>query len=396
MTADSIGGVWTFSLDLIHALRDEGVQFALATMGRKLTPAQRATVEELENVSLYESELKLEWMEDPWDDVDRAAEWLLEIASDFRPDLVHLNGYAHAALPWECPVLVAAHSCVYSWFTAVKGLPPPRDPWKIYHRYVREGLKAASMVTAPTQAMLDALNIHYGDTFPTGEAIFNGRSQGHFRSAFSEEIVLTAGRLWDEAKNIRILEDAAAQIEWPILVAGEREHPDGGSVSFSDLQHLGLLCPDAFADQLARASIYALPARYEPFGLSALEAGLSGCALVLGDIPSLREVWGDAALFVAPDDAAAWTEALQELVSNAPLRETFARRARERAQKFTPERMAEGYLRAYRSILNTENNTYENRSFLPFTPVGLESRKRPLSARLRHRAAAERSRGDRI
>ncbi len=32
-----------------------------------------------------------------------------------------------------------------------------------------------------------------------------------------------------------------------------------------------------------------LPARYEPFGLSVLEAALSGCALVLGDIPSLRE-----------------------------------------------------------------------------------------------------------
>ena len=32
------------------------------------------------------------------------------------------------------------------------------------------------------------------------------------------------------------------------------------------------------------ASIYALPARYEPFGLSILEAALSGCALVLGDI----------------------------------------------------------------------------------------------------------------
>ena len=59
-----------------------------------------------------------------------------------------------------------------------------------------------------------------------------------------------------------------------------------------------------------RAAIYALPARYEPFGLSALEAALSGCALVLGDIPSLREVWGDAAVFVPPDDAGGLRDAL--------------------------------------------------------------------------------------
>ena len=52
---------------------------------------------------------------------------------------------------------------------------------------------------------------------------------------------------------------------------------------------------------MGRAAIYALPARYEPFGLSILEAALSGCALVIGDIPSLREIWADAALFVPSD-----------------------------------------------------------------------------------------------
>ena len=50
------------------------------------------------------------------------------------------------------------------------------------------------------------------------------------------------------------------------------------------------------------AAIYALPARYEPFRLEVLEAAAPGCALVLGDIASLRELWDGAALFVAPDD----------------------------------------------------------------------------------------------
>ena len=50
----------------------------------------------------------------------------------------------------------------------------------------------------------------------------------------------------------------------------------------------------------AHASIYALPARYEPFGLSSWKQP-RGCALVLGDIASLREIC-DAALFIPPDD----------------------------------------------------------------------------------------------
>src|SRR5690606_871916 len=104
-----------------------------------------------------------------------------------------------------------------------------------------------------------------------------------------ENFIITAGRLWDQAKNIAILEKAAGAIRWPILAAGDAENPNGGVAEFKNLHLLGQLSDMEIADRLARASIFALPARYEPFGLCALEAALAGCALVLGDIPSLRE-----------------------------------------------------------------------------------------------------------
>ena len=86
---------------------------------------------------------------------------------------------------------------------------------------------------------------------------------------------------------------------------------------------------------MARASIYAMPARYEPFGLSILEAGLSGCALVLGDIPSLREHWEGAAVFVAPDDRDALRSAIARLIDNPGRLAELGRRARVRGQEFT-------------------------------------------------------------
>jgi glycosyltransferase involved in cell wall biosynthesis len=101
---------------------------------------------------------------------------------------------------------------------------------------------------------------------------------------------------------------------------------------------------------MGRAALYALPARYEPFGLSVLEAALAGCALVLGDIPSLREVWGDAALFVAPEDRDGLAGALEWLMSRPAERERLAARARERALTFSPRRMARAYLHLYATL----------------------------------------------
>ncbi|MGZ3458845.1 MAG: glycosyltransferase, partial [Archangium sp.] len=89
---------------------------------------------------------------------------------------------------------------------------------------------------------------------------------------------------------------------------------------------------------------------YEPFGLSVLEAALAGCALVLGDIPSLREVWGDTALFVHPDDGDGLVRALRSLMNNPAERERLATEARARALTFSPRRMAEAYLELYAAL----------------------------------------------
>jgi glycosyltransferase involved in cell wall biosynthesis len=102
---------------------------------------------------------------------------------------------------------------------------------------------------------------------------------------------------------------------------------------------------------MARAAVYALPARYEPFGLSIVEAALAGCALVLGDIRSQREIWGDAALFVPPDNRRALASAIESLVHDHALRHDMAERAQDRARELSPRRMADAYYGAYRDLV---------------------------------------------
>src|SRR5688572_1170870 len=172
MTADTVGGVWTYALELTRALEPHGVEVQLALMGPPLTAAQRAEADKIANLSLFKSDYKLEWMPECWPDVRRAGEWLLHLANRLCPDLIHVNGYAHANLPWTSPVLVVGHSCVFSWWQAVRGDTPPAE-WQRYKSEVTNALRSAHLVVAPTGAMLRALETHYGKIY-NGRVIANG------------------------------------------------------------------------------------------------------------------------------------------------------------------------------------------------------------------------------
>jgi len=169
--------------------------------------AQRAEAARIPNVELLESDCKLEWMDAPWASVDEAGFWLLQMATRFQPDVLHLNGYSHAALPWRRPVVVVAHSCVRSWWTAVRAGPVP-ERFDEYTRRVSAGLQAAALVIAPTAAMLAALDHHYRLAVPKA-VIPNSRAFSQYSPATKQEFVLTAGRLWDEAKGISLLDEIA-------------------------------------------------------------------------------------------------------------------------------------------------------------------------------------------
>lgn len=354
MTADTLGGVFSYSVTLGAFLRCRGARVTLATLGRKLGGAERRRLASF-GIDLEESDYRLEWMDDPWDDVQRSGEWLLSLERRHRPDVVHVNGYAHAALPWIAPAISVAHSCVLSWWRAVFGEQAP-SRYDRYRREVLSGLAAARAVVAPTQALLRMLEREYG-AIPTGRVIHNGAAPAALRLAghtanentvAKEPLILCAGRVWDRAKNVRLLARVAGDLPWRCYVAGDPRGPDGQLPDELDaLVPLGLLSPDELLGWMRRASIFASPALYEPFGLSILEAALAGCALVLADIPSLRELWDGAAEFADPRDAGAWGRVLRDIIEDAERRSVLSMRATERAREYGIEVAGTRYLELY-------------------------------------------------
>lgn len=360
MTTDTVGGVFTYALTLARELTTHGADVHFATMGPPLLPAQRIAAAAIDRLVVHESTFALEWMPDPWSDVERAGEWLRMLEQRVAPDLVHLNGYCHGAAGFRTPVVIVGHSCVLSWWEAVLGEPPPAELSR-YRAEVRRGLHGAGAVIAPTRAMMKCLEQHYGPIAnPTVVANGVPRSPSSSpRSPRKELAVLAAGRLWDRAKNIEALTRVASRFPGPVRVAGSDALPDGHRQPLPDVETLGWLDADALGRAMEAAAIFAHPARYEPFGLCPVEAAHRGCALVLGGIDSLREVWGDAAIFVDPNDDDALAGALDGLARDGERRREFALRAATRAAAFTPARMAEETAAVYFQLLRGENASIE-------------------------------------
>ncbi len=349
MTTDCLGGVFSYALVLARELARRGAEVHLATMGERMRPEQRDVAQAVPSLVLHESSYALEWMESPWAEVDRAGQWLVALEREIRPSVVHLNGFAHGDAGFRAPVVIVGHSCVVSWWEAVLGEAAP--PLNVYRTRVREGIEGARAVLAPTAAMLAALQRHHGP-LPSPRVVHNGLPPlpgggAGLPSSRRDPLVLAAGRVWDQAKNLTVLERVAPRVPWPIRVAGSDLHPGGTRRPIRNVDARGWLSPAALGHEMERASIFVAPARYEPFGLGPLEAAQRGCALVLADIATLREVWADAALFVPPDDVDAITGALSGLAGDALLRARMAARATERARRYTAAAMTDGTLAAY-------------------------------------------------
>lgn len=114
------------------------------------------------------------------------------------------------------------------------------------------------------------------------------------------------------------------------------------------LRHLGYVSVDELAALYCNASLVALPSLYEGFGLPALEAMAFGIPLVASDIPVLREVAGEAALFAPPEDVAAWASQLEQVLDNPALARELAAHGRQRAHHFSWEKCAAKTLGVWR------------------------------------------------
>lgn len=343
ITTDSVGGVWTYTMDLAGALAEAGATIRIVTLGPRPSDGQRVEARELDVV---ETDHALEWMAADRDSVRLSAKEVSRLADRFGADIVQLNTPALAAdTCFPGRVVAVNHSCVATWWAAVhRSTLPERLAWCA--DMTSAGLAAADAAVTPTAAFAVMVReVHGLQTLPF--AVHNGRRAVPIAQGEEIDEIFAAGRLWDEGKNFEALDRAAARVAWPVRAAGSVVRPEGGRLCFAALETHGHWPSDRVRDHLARRPIFVSPARYEPFGLAILEAAQAGCALVLNDIPTLRELWSDTALFVQADDPAELASGLQQLIDDRARRRALGTAAQARARAFSVAAMAEGMAAVY-------------------------------------------------
>ena len=346
VTADAVGGVWTYALDLGAALARRGDRVTLAVLGPAPSGAQRADAA-ARALGVYDLGHPPDWLAADAAAVRAGGDALLDLAHRENADLLHLNHPALAAdIAFDCPTLAVAHSCVATWWEAVRGVEPLPDDLRWRAALHEAGLAAAGAIAAPSAAFAEATRRVYG--FGAAPLVVpNGRDAPAAADMPPSPSVLTAGRLWDEGKNVAVLDRAAARLPVAVEAAGPLAGPNGARVALRHTVPLGTLDAAAMRRKLAARPIFASMALYEPFGLSVLEAAQAGCALVLSDIPTFRELWGDAALFVAPHDDRALAAAVLRLLGDRDERVARAALSKERAARYTVDAMADATGKAH-------------------------------------------------
>jgi glycosyltransferase involved in cell wall biosynthesis len=350
ITADAVGGVWQYSVDLARGLARLGHETVLALMGPPASEAQIAAALGIPGLRFIDTGLELDWLAAGETALRRAAEAIAALAAEAQADVVQLNMPALAALAcFPAPVVAVHHSCVATWWEAVETTPLPDDfSWRT--ELVRAGLHAADAVVTPTAAFGAAVRRRYG-LKEAPRAVHNGRSPLAVPDGAPHDFVLTAGRLWDRGKNLGLLDAAAGRLGVPVRAAGPLQGPNGAQVLFDNIHCLGTLGEEELGRWLAARPVFVSAALYEPFGLAVLEAASAGCALILADIPTFRELWDDVAIFVDPRDRDGFTRAISGLVGDDFERAVLGRAARERAARYTPDAMAAQMASLYRSLL---------------------------------------------
>lgn len=366
VTGDTLSGSWVYSRELVTGLITRGVRVTLVSFGDIPLPAQTTWMDHLHGLDYHPTAFRLEWMQEAEEDRSEASAFLLSLARELRPDVLHLHQFSYGNLPVDIPRIVVAYGDLLTWREAVPEEYPRSMPTlegrarARYRDLVLCGIAGADAVVAPSAWMLNRIFATY--THPTrGEVIYPGRNPIFFNPYVSkDDCVLAVGRLIDASRQLSLLTQHVHPL--PVCIVGSEQtiamplNPIRADVKVATEETSVAIRGPQTEAQLrtlySRAAIYAATARYEPLGMPVLEAAFSRCAIIANDIPNYREMWGDAALYFRTNDAASLAESIRLLNDDRSMRRAYAELAYARArERFTTKRMIDEYLHLYRNLI---------------------------------------------
>jgi glycosyltransferase involved in cell wall biosynthesis len=287
-------------------------------------------------------------------------------------DLVHAPS---VAVPPRagCPLVVTVHDAAAELFPEAF----PARGRRFHSRGVKAVADRADLVIAVSQAAADEIAAHTPIPETRIRVVPNGVDPLDVPPARRAEVLARFGLderpyvLWvgslEPRKGVGTVVAAMAELrrrgahpEVQTVLAGFEGWLTSGLVSSSDrdrlgpsLHQFGRLAEEELWALYGGASLFTFPSRHEGFGLPVIEAMSQGVPVVASDIPTIREVAGNAALLVPPDDPVAWTDAIAGVLDDDAVRARMAGAGVARSRIFDARRAVAGTYAVYQEILSS-------------------------------------------
>ncbi len=271
----------------------------------------------------------------------RMAWTLPRLLGELGADLCHTQ----YALPLRspCPCVVTVHDVSFARGADLMS----RKDRMIFRRVVPRAVRTARRVfTVSERTKRDLIELY--DVDPDLVVVTpNGVDPAFTPGDGARDYVLAVGAI-QQRKNQRAALDAANAVGLPFVLAGPEKDPAlADELRRSGARLEGYVDQDRLVELYRGAACLVQPSRYEGFGLPVLEAMACGTPVVAVEEPALREVAGDAAVFV---DEAGLADGIRRALAE---RERLVAAGLERARAFTWRAAAEKALAVYREILGT-------------------------------------------
>jgi glycosyltransferase involved in cell wall biosynthesis len=311
-------------LRVLPGVAGDVVRFAALTRRPDLVPTGVDPID----IPAHSQELRMLWS------VPRALARL-------RPALAHFQHALPARCP--CPAVVTIHDLSFE-----------RDPSmmsrmdRLVFRTVvpRAARKAAKVIAVSERTRVDLIGLYHVPeariaVIPHGvDPVFAPGEKG------PGNYLLFVGAI-QQRKDPLAAADAARVVGLPLVVAGpSRDDELAGELVRQGAELRGYVTKAELASLYRGAACLVMPSRYEGFGLPVLEAMASGTPVVATLDPALREVAGEAALFVEPEDLA---DGVRRAIAD---RQRLADAGLERARRFSWDEAARRTVAVYREVLS--------------------------------------------
>lgn len=290
-----------------------------------------------------------------------------------RPDiqLVHIPYMTHPPRPFRIPSVVTVHDLIPFRMEGYQA----RVRERAYFSAVKRNLYRATHLVAISEATRRDIESFLPSLAHKVTVIPNGIHPAFFAPPDSEALTSVVGRFglsrqprvlylggYDSRKNVETLVQAAARLFQRhdgelVLVGAAGNESLGSAIQAAGIRDRVIATPFVDRDDLVAlyhtADVFAYPSLYEGFGMPPAQALAAGVAVVASDIPPLREVAGEGAVFVDPKSVDAWTDALADVIDNPARAGRLGAAGRARAQDFGWETIARRYEELYARLVNS-------------------------------------------